>query len=49
MALRGAAVAFDASSKGFRQIMGYTHLGMLKAALDEPSRNRSLVDRASAS
>lgn len=45
MALRWAAVAFDAVSKGFRRIMGYKHLWMLKAALDEPSRDQSLVDR----
>ncbi len=48
MALRRAAVAFDAISKGFRRIMGYKHLWMLKAALDEPSRDRSLVDQGRA-
>jgi hypothetical protein len=48
MALRWAAVAFDAVSKGFRRIMGYKHLWMLKAALDEPSRDLSLVDQAKA-
>jgi len=48
MALRWAAVAFDATSKGYRRIMGYKHLWMLKAALDEPSRDRSLVDQARA-
>jgi len=48
MALRWAAVAFDAVSKGFRRIMGYKHLWMLKAALDEPSRDQSLVDQARA-
>jgi putative transposase len=48
MALRWAAVAFDAVSKGFRRIMGYRHLWMLKAALDEPSRDQSLVDQAKA-
>jgi hypothetical protein len=30
MALRWAAVAFDEVSKGFRRIMGYKHLWMLK-------------------
>ena len=48
MALRWTAVAFDAISKGFRRVMGYKHLWMLKAALDEPSRDRSLVDQARA-
>ena len=48
MALRWAAVAFDEVSKGFRRIMGYRHLWMLKAALDEPSRDQSLVDQAKA-
>jgi putative transposase len=48
MALRWAAVAFDAMAKGFHRIMGYKHLWMLKAALDEPSRDRSLVDQARA-
>jgi putative transposase len=48
MALRWAAVALDAVSKGFRRIMGYKHLWMLKAALDEPSKDQSLVDQAKA-
>jgi hypothetical protein len=48
VALRWVAVAFDAISKGFRRIMGYKHLWMLKAALDEPSRDQSLVDQAKA-
>ena len=48
MALRWTAVAFDAIAKGFRRIMGYKHLWMLKAARDEPSRDRSLVDQAGA-
>lgn len=48
MALRWSAVAFDAISKGFRRIMGYKHLWMLKAALDEPSRDQSLVEQAKA-
>jgi hypothetical protein len=41
-------VAFDAISEGFRRIMGYKHLWMLNAALDEPSRDQSLVDQARA-
>lgn len=46
MALRWTAAAFDAASKGFRRIMGHDHLWMLKAALDEPARDRSLVQQA---
>jgi transposase-like protein len=46
MALRWTAAAFEAASKGFRRIMGYEHLWMLKAALDEPARDRSLVQQA---
>lgn len=48
MALRWTAAAFDAASKGFRRIMGYEHLWMLKAALEEPSKDRSLVQQAAA-
>jgi transposase-like protein len=48
MALRWTAVAFDAISKGFRRIMGYRHLWMLKAALDEPSKDRSLAEQTKA-
>jgi len=48
MVLRWTAVAFDAISQGFRRIMGYKHLWMLKAALDEPSKDRSLVEQAKA-
>jgi putative transposase len=48
MALRWTAAAFDAASKGFRRIMGYDHLWMLKAALEEPARDRSLVQQAAA-
>jgi transposase-like protein len=49
MALRWTAAAFEAASKGFRRIMGYEHLWMLKAALDEPARDRSLAQQAVAS
>ena len=45
MALRWTAAAFDAVSKGFRRIMGYQHLWMLKAAVDEPCKDKDLVDR----
>jgi transposase-like protein len=48
MALRWTAVAFDVIAQGFRRIMGYKHLWMLKAALDEPSKDRSLVEQAKA-
>jgi transposase-like protein len=48
MALRWTAAAFDAASKGFRRIMGHEHLWMLKAALDEPAKDRSLVQQAAA-
>jgi transposase-like protein len=46
MALRWTAAAFEAASKGFRRIMGHEHLWILKAALDEPARDRSLVQQA---
>jgi putative transposase len=46
MALRWTAASFDAASEGFRRIMGHEHLWMLKAALDEPARDRSLVQQA---
>jgi transposase-like protein len=46
MALRWTAASFEAASKGFRRIMGHEHLWMLKAALDEPARDRSLVQQA---
>ncbi|WP_169981153.1 IS256 family transposase [Tautonia rosea] len=46
MALRWTAAAFDAASKGFRRIIGYEHIWMLKAALEEPAKDRSLVQQA---
>ncbi len=46
MALRWTAAAFDAASKGFRRIMGYKHLWMLKAALDERERDQPLAQQA---
>lgn len=46
MALRWTAVAFDAASKGFHRIMGHEHLWMLKAVLNEPDKDRSLVEQA---
>jgi hypothetical protein len=48
MALRWTAAAFAAASKEFRRIMGHEHLGMLKAALQEPGKDRSLVQPAAA-
>jgi putative transposase len=43
MALRWTAAAFEAISAKFRRIMGHADLWMLKAALDEPSKDRSLA------
>jgi hypothetical protein len=43
MALRWAADAFEAASQNFRRIMGHEHLWMLRAALDETSRDQHLV------
>lgn len=48
MALRWTAAAFAAASKGFRRIMGHEYLWMHKAALEEPARDRSLVQQAAA-
>lgn len=48
MAIRWAAVAFDAISEKFRRIMGHADLWMLKAALDEKDTDRSLADQARA-
>jgi putative transposase len=48
MALRWTAAAFDAASQGFRRIMGYEHLWMLKAVFDESEKDRSLVQKAAA-
>jgi hypothetical protein len=46
MALRWTATAFDAASKAFRRIMGHQHLWMLNSALDEPAKDRSLIQKA---
>jgi hypothetical protein len=48
MALRWVAVAFDATSQKYRKIMGYKNLYMFKATLDQPSRDRALVEQAAA-
>ncbi len=48
MALRWTAAAFEASSKGYRRIMGYEQLWILKAALEEPIKDEQLVQQATA-
>ncbi len=46
MALRWTASSFEAASKGFRRIMGYKDLWMLKAILDERDRDKQLARQA---
>jgi hypothetical protein len=46
MALRWVAAALQATSQSLRRIMGHDQLRMLKAALDEPARDKSLVQEA---
>ncbi len=48
MALRWTAAAFEAISEKFRRILGHADLWMLKAALDEKDKDRSLADQARA-
>ena len=48
MALRWTAASFEAASKGFRRIMGYKDIWMLKAVLDERDRDRTLACQAAA-
>ena len=48
MALRWTAAAFEASSKGYRRIMGYEQLWILKAALEEPLKDKQLVKQTTA-
>jgi hypothetical protein len=48
MAVRWTAAAFEAISEKFRRIMGYADLWMLKAALDEKDKDRSLADQTKA-
>ena len=48
MALRWTAAAFEAASKNFRRIMGYEHLWMLRAALDETASDPQLADAVKA-
>lgn len=49
MALRWSAAAFEAASKNFRRIMGHEHLWMLRAALEESSREQHLAQEMKAS
>jgi putative transposase len=49
MALRWTAAAFAAAEKNFRRIMGYEHLWMLKATLDEPQQDQQLAEPMKAS
>jgi hypothetical protein len=49
MALWWTAAAFNAASKESRRTTDHEHLWMLMAALDEPSRDHSLVNQAKAS
>jgi len=49
MALRWAAAAFEAAGKNFRRIMGHEHLWMLKAALNEQTKDQQLVEENVAS
>ena len=46
MAVRWTAAAFDAISAKFRRTMGHADLWMLKAALNEKDKDRSLADQA---
>ena len=48
MALRWAAASLDTASKGFRRIMGYEHLWMLKAALDQSQTDDKLAQKIKA-
>jgi len=48
MALRWTAAAFEASSKGYRRIMGYEQLWILKAALEETIKDEQLVQQTTA-
>jgi transposase-like protein len=48
MALRWAAASLDAASKNFNRIMGYQHLWMLKATLDEQTHDHQLAQETKA-
>ena len=42
------ALRWTVASNGFRRVMSHAHLWMLKAALEEPGKDRSLVQQAAA-
>ena len=48
MALRWAAASLEAASKNFNRIMGYQHLWMLTAALDEQAPDQQLAQEMKA-
>jgi transposase-like protein len=48
MALRWAAASFEAASRGFRRIMGYKDIWMLRATLEERQRDKQLARQAAA-
>jgi len=48
MAVRWTAAAFEAISAKFRRIMGHADLWMLKAALDEAGKDRTLAGQSKA-
>ena len=48
MTVRWTAVAFDAIAEKFRRIMGHADLWMLKAALNERTKDRFLADQVKA-
>jgi transposase-like protein len=45
MALRWAAAAFAETEKHYRRIMGYGHLWVLKAFLDEPADQKQIAKK----
>jgi transposase-like protein len=48
MALRWAAASLEAASKNFNRIMGYQHLWMLTASLDEQAHDQQLAQEMKA-
>ncbi len=45
MALRWAAAAFVETEKRYRRILGYEHLWVLKAVLDEPAEHKQIAKK----